>query len=98
MTLKEKIGQLFIHTAPLQDNEATHKNLRNAVKEYKVGGLLFSGGALATQAKLTNMAQEMAGIPLLMTFDGEWGLAMRLKQLPAFSSRMRHTPGSRISA
>lgn len=85
MTLKEKIGQLFIHTAPLQDNEATHKNLRNAVKEYKVGGLLFSGGALATQAKLTNMAQEMAGIPLLMTFDGEWGLAMRLKQLPAFS-------------
>jgi beta-glucosidase-like glycosyl hydrolase len=85
MTLKEKIGQLFIHTAPLQDNEATHKNLRNAVKEYKVGGLLFSGGALATQAKLTNMAQEMAEIPLLMTFDGEWGLAMRLKQLPAFS-------------
>jgi phage terminase large subunit GpA-like protein len=62
MTLKEKIGQLFIHTAPLQDNEATHKNLRNAVKEYKVGGLLFSGGALATQAKLTNMAQEMAAM------------------------------------
>lgn len=85
MTLKEKIGQLFIHTAPLQDNEANHKNLRNAVKEYKVGGLLFSGGALDTQAKLTNLAQEMAEIPLLMTFDGEWGLAMRLKQLPAFS-------------
>ena len=85
MTLKEKIGQLFIHTAPLQENDANYKNLRNAVKEYKVGGLLFSGGALATQAKLTNMAQEMAEIPLLMTFDGEWGLAMRLKQLPAFS-------------
>ena len=85
MTLKEKIGQLFIHTAPLQDNDANHKNLRNAVKEYKVGGLLFSGGALDVQAKLTNLAQEMAEIPLLMTFDGEWGLAMRLKQLPAFA-------------
>ena len=39
MTLKEKIGQLFIHTIPLHDTEANRKNIRNAVKEYKVGGL-----------------------------------------------------------
>jgi beta-glucosidase-like glycosyl hydrolase len=34
---------------------------------------------LENQVTLTNMAQEMASIPLLITFDGEWGLAMRLK-------------------
>lgn len=84
MTLKEKIGQLFIHTVALQDTESNRKNLRYAVKEYKVGGLLFSGGQLDTQVVLTNFAQEMAKVPLLMTFDGEWGLAMRLKGTPTF--------------
>ena len=41
MTLKEKIGQLFIHTVAPQDNAANRKNIGNAVREYKVGGLLF---------------------------------------------------------
>ena len=84
MTLKEKIGQLFIHTVPLHDTEVNRKNIRNAVKEYKVGGFLFDNGQLVNQVNLTNYAQEMAEIPLLITFDGEWGLNMRLKEIPAF--------------
>ena len=84
MTLKEKIGQLFIHTVALQNTQQNRNNIRQAVKEYKIGGMLFSGGQLATQVTLTNFAQEMAEIPLLMTFDGEWGLAMRLKEVPSF--------------
>ena len=79
MSLKEKIGQLFIHTVAPQDTEPNRRNIRNAVKEYKVGGLLFSGGQLSTQVVLTNFAQEMAETPLLMTLYGEWGLDMRLK-------------------
>ncbi len=84
MTLKEKIGQLFIHTVALQNTQQNRKNIQNAVKEYKVGGLLFSGGKLVDQINLTNYAQEMAEIPLMLTFDGEWGLAMRLKEAPSF--------------
>ena len=84
MTLKEKIGQLFIHTVAPQNTEPNRKNIQKAVKEYGIGGLLFSGGQWETQVKLTNLAQEMAEIPLLITFDGEWGLAMRLKGLPSF--------------
>ena len=84
MTLKEKVGQLFIHTVALQDTEVNRKNIRDAVKEYKIGGLLFSGGKLETQVKLTNYAQELAEVPIMITFDGEWGLAMRLKEIPAF--------------
>ena len=70
MTLKEKIGQLFIHTVPLHDTEVNRKNIRNAVKEYKVGGFLFDNGQLVNQVNLTNYAQEMAEVPLLITFDG----------------------------
>ncbi len=85
MTLKEKIGQLFIHTVPLHDTEVNRKNIRNAIKEYKIGGILFSDGKMVNQVTLTNYAQELADIPLMITFDGEWGLNMRLKEIPAFS-------------
>lgn len=84
MTLKEKIGQLFIHTVAPLDTRQNRQNISNAVKEYKVGGLLFSGGRPVEQVTLTNYAQEMAEVPLLITFDGEWGLAMRLKGTTAF--------------
>ena len=84
MSLKEKIGQLFIHTVAPQNTSSNKKNISDAVKEYKVGGLLFSGGELINQVILTNYAQELADIPLMITFDGEWGLAMRLKNTPSF--------------
>lgn len=84
LTLKQKVGQLFIYTlAPTRDN-ANRALLQKVIKEYHVGGLLFSGGELGSQAILTNEAQELSKVPLLLTFDGEWGLAMRLKQLPPF--------------
>lgn len=84
MSLKEKIGQLFIHTVAPLNTQKNKANINNAVKEYKVGGLLFSGGQLVNQVALTNYAQDLAEVPLFITFDGEWGLAMRLKATPRF--------------
>ena len=84
MTLKQKIGQLFIHTVAPYTTQQNKQNISDAVKEYGIGGLLFSGGEIGKQIELTNYAQSMAIIPLLITFDGEWGLAMRLKGTPSF--------------
>lgn len=84
MSLKKKIGQLFIHTVSPIVSQQNKENIASAVKTYGVGGLLFSGGELQKQLALTNYAQEMAQIPLMLTFDGEWGLAMRLKGTPKF--------------
>ncbi len=78
MTLDEKIGQLFIYTISATDNAKNQKDLLQAVKEQKVGGLLFWKGTIKEQAALTNLAQETAGIPLFITMDGEFGLNMRL--------------------
>ena len=88
MSLKEKVGQLFIYTiAPVQ-TKRNMQLLRDAVHTYKVGGLLFSGGKIQNQATLTNEAQRMARCPLLITFDGEWGLSMRLRGTPVFPRNM----------
>lgn len=88
MSLKEKIGQLFIYTLAPVRSKANLAGLREAVHTYKVGGLLFSGGLATNQAVLTNYAQDQAEIPLMITFDGEWGLGMRLKDTPSFPRNM----------
>ena len=84
MTLKEKIGQLFIHTVSPQITQYGKADIKKAVTEYHIGGLLFSGGQVLSQIEMTNYAQSFAKIPLMLTFDGEWGLAMRLKQTVSF--------------
>ena len=43
LSLKEKVGQLFIHTIAPQEDKKNLENLHDAVNTYKVGGLLFSG-------------------------------------------------------
>ena len=84
MTLKQKIGQLFIYTAPPEYTQYNKNRLRKIIGEYGVGGFLFSGGEAEKQASLTNYLQQVSEVPLLIAFDGEWGLAMRLKDAPGF--------------
>lgn len=88
LSLKEKVGQLFIHTIAPIDTKQNLEVLHDAVETNKVGGLLFSGGKMETQVELTNRAQKQAKVPLMMTFDGEWGLAMRLRGTPSFPRNM----------
>ena len=88
LTLKEKVGQLFIYTIAPVDTKRNQILLKDAVDTYKVGGLLFSGGKMQNQVELTNRAQRMAKVPLMLTFDGEWGLAMRLRGTPVFPKNM----------
>lgn len=88
MSLEERVGQLFIYTIAPQTDKANRDLLKKVVKDYKIGGLLFSGGVMQEQAILTNEAQQMADVPLLVTFDGEWGLSMRLRNTPLFPRNM----------
>lgn len=88
LSWKERIGQLFVYTIVPQQTKTNRELLRKVVKEYKVGGLLFSKGELHDHAILTNEAQKMADVPLMITFDGEWGLSMRLKDTPVFPKNM----------
>ena len=88
LSFKEKVGQLFIYTIAPVDTKRNLELLREAVDTYKVGGLLFSGGKMQTQVDLTNRAQKQAKVPVMITFDGEWGLAMRLRGTPIFPRNM----------
>lgn len=82
MTLDEKVGQLFMPI--VEPNSEWKTRISGYIRNQKVGGLLFSKGTLAQQAGITNYAQQVADIPLLISLDGEWGLSMRLTDAPKY--------------
>ncbi|MCL2284381.1 MAG: glycoside hydrolase family 3 protein [Fibromonadales bacterium] len=86
MTPDERIGQLFMLTVdPAQKwREKTLEYIENQ----KIGGILFAKGSLTDHAESTNIYQEASKIPLFISFDGEWGLAMRLPNTPQFPRNM----------
>ena len=69
----EKVGQLVVATLPATSDKAAKKQIRELVKNGKIGGLLFSGGSVEEQTILTNIARKSARIPVMVAFDGETG-------------------------
>ena len=51
---------VHLYDCPQQD-KANKELLRKVVEDYKVGGLLFSGGLMQNQVMLTNEAQRSGG-------------------------------------
>ncbi|MCF6349230.1 MAG: serine hydrolase [Flavobacteriaceae bacterium] len=88
MTLDQKIGQLFMIQA-YSNKGAKHKAfIENLIKKYEIGGLIFMQGTPQKQATLNNYYQDISKVPLLIGFDGEWGLNMRLKNTYRFPWNM----------
>ena len=79
MTIDEKIGQLFMVQAYSNLDEKHEKFITDMIQKYHAGNLIFMQGTPEKQAILNNKYQELAKVPLMIGFDGEWGLDMRLK-------------------
>lgn len=84
---RQRVAQLVFPKVAPNQGEASRQQIRAYTKE-DVGGLLFSAGTLAQNIEMTNLAQELSKIPVIMTFDGEWGLAMRIPDVPKFPKNM----------
>ncbi|MBX3102659.1 MAG: serine hydrolase [Bacteroidetes bacterium] len=88
MTLREKIGQLFMvdaFTSPVQDNR---KLLEKLITEHHIGGIIFMQGGPMRQVYRANYLQNLSKYPLLVGQDAEWGLAMRLDSAISFPRNM----------
>ncbi|MBD0832153.1 glycoside hydrolase family 3 N-terminal domain-containing protein [Aestuariibaculum sediminum] len=88
LSLKEKIGQLYMVQVMSNQDQATKKKIENLIKEYKIGGIIYSLGGPVRQAKLNNELQALSKVPLLVGMDAEWGLSMRLDSTYAFPWNM----------
>ena len=83
-----RIGQLIVAGVTPSSNDATRELVKHLVTQNMVGGLIYENSSMADQAAVTNLAQSLATVPLMITIDGEWGLGMRLKEVPNFQRNL----------
>lgn len=88
MTIDQKIGQLFM-IAAYNNRDKNHTDyIEYLIKKHEIGGLIFMQGTPEQQVEWNNKYQSLSKIPLLIAFDGEWGLDMRLKNTYRFPWNM----------
>lgn len=92
-----RVAQLLFPKAIPSRGEMWTSTLRDWSENVGIGGLLFTEGSLEEYAEMTNYVQSHSAVPVLMTFDGEWGLSMRIEGTPRFPLNMTlgaiHQPG-----
>ena len=88
MTLEEKVGQLFMIATYSNRNESSYEIIRQQIRKYHLGGLIFFQGTAPEQARLTNDYQSISKIPLMIGMDAEWGLGMRLDNTVSFPKQI----------
>ncbi|MET6990263.1 glycoside hydrolase family 3 protein [Sediminicola arcticus] len=103
LSLKEKVGQLFMPAAFINDSEVDIQALEKLIKEHHIGSLcffhsrasaatnfegkkevMFNEESLNTLKNLIARYQKGANLPLLISIDAEWGLAMRVENAPQY--------------
>ena len=88
MTIDQKMGQLFM-IQTYSNLDTVHENkIKEMIQKYHVGNLIFMQGTPSKQVQLTNTYQSLSKIPLMIGFDGEWGLDMRLQNTYKFPWNM----------
>lgn len=88
LTIDQKIGQLFMIAAYSNKDKKHTDYIESVIRKHEIGGLIFMQGTPEKQVKLNNKYQWLSDIPLLIAFDGEWGLDMRLKKTYRFPWNM----------
>lgn len=88
MPLREQIGQMMMVAAWSNKGPEHAAEIEQLITRYHIGGLCFFQGHPLKQAYLTNYYQQISAIPMLVSIDGEWGLAMRLRDLEKYPYQM----------
>ena len=85
---EERIAQLFMVAAYSNRDSSHQREIEKLITDQKIGGLIFFQGGPIRQVNLTNGYQAKAKVPLLVSIDAEWGLAMRLDSTMKFPKQM----------
>lgn len=88
MTLEERIAQLLIVRVSSTGTTADNQKMLEDVAKYQPGGVCFFKGGPVREASITNCMQSVSKVPLFVSIDGEWGVAMRLDSCESFPRQM----------
>ncbi len=84
----ERIAQLFWIAIENTNNKATYQHYLKQIEQYKPGGILLLSMSPLNAVEVVSEMQKLSEISLLVSVDGENGLAMRFPGVVAFPNAM----------
>ncbi len=78
LTPKEKVAQLFLVRAHTNLGQKYIDSVAQVIQDEHLGGLVVFQGGPVRHVDMFNRYQSLSKVTLMMTFDGEWGLGMRM--------------------
>lgn len=88
LSKRQRVAQLMFPKVRPRNLAQAKAEVKQYIGVSGMGGLLYDHASLEEYAELTNYAQSIAHVPVMLTFDGEWGLAMRIKGTPQYPKNM----------
>jgi len=75
---RDKVAQLFMVRAHSDLGQRYIDSVAGVLQQEQLGGIVLFQGGPVRHAQVINRYQALSKVPLLVAFDGEWGLGMRL--------------------
>ena len=88
LSLEQQIAQLLHIPSWSNRSEIHFQEVLQLIDRYQIGGVIFFQGDPTAQLRATKRYQEAAAVPLMISIDAEWGLAMRLEETVQFPYQM----------
>lgn len=92
MTLEEMAGQLIMPAVFSDDSAIALKQLRKYASDNHVGGVVLLKGTIDAVRTIADTMRLLTSVPPFIAIDAEWGLAMRLEDMPGFPRNGRISP------
>lgn len=87
LTLEQRVAQLICMRAN-NPGKPFEKAVEDCIKRYNIGSVCFFKADAVPQVEQTNAWQAAAQTPLMVCIDGEWGVAMRVKEVMTYPYQM----------
>lgn len=78
LSQRDKVAQLFMVRAHTDLGQRYIDSVAGVVQREQLGGIVLFQGGPVRHAQVINRYQRLSKVPLLVAFDGEWGLGMRM--------------------
>lgn len=78
LSQRDKVAQLFMVRAHTNLGQQYIDSVAGVLQREQLGGIVLFQGGPVRHAQVINRYQRLSNVPLLVAFDGEWGLGMRM--------------------
>ena len=88
MSLRQQIAQLFVVSCYPERGAKYIEEITADVRDEQIGGIIWGECRPSLCIETLNSLQSQVEIPLLVTIDAEWGVAMRLDSVIRFPQQL----------